>query len=298
MSYFSDVLAMHQKFGFPRTGDGEGGPRLLPDDLQDLAFKHLDEEVEEFKAACRRGDLPEVADALVDIVVVALGRAAMMRLDFDAHWAEVYRALQQKVRVKDESESKRGHALDLRKPEGWEPPNHVHVLDESRADVTLIPVAELSKTPFLKKFLREKKWDCRLVRLAREVASWSKDPTTKVGCAIQGVEPNYIAVGYNGFPPGVNDAPERLADRETKHLLTQHAERNALDNATFVTRGATMATTFFPCVECAKSIVSKGIACVVVAESGRAVQEPWISSAMSAREILTEAGVEIRFANA
>jgi dCMP deaminase len=298
VSYFDDVLAMNQKFDFPRTGDGVGGPRLLPPDLRELALKFLREEVQEFEDACRAGDLAEAADALVDVVVVALGRAAMMRLDFDAHWAEVVRANGQKVRVADASESKRGHAFDLRKPSGWRPPDHSTIIDESRHSASAVQQASCCSNPHHWVSTRRRKWDQRLVKLAREVASWSKDPSTKVGCVIRGDNPRHVAVGYNGFPRGIEDTPERLSDRGTKNLLMQHAERSALDNATFDTAGATLVTTFFPCCDCAKSIVSKEIKSVVVASTGLPEHEPWSSQAKQSREILIEAGVAIRFVQA
>lgn len=107
------------------------------------------------------------------------------------------------------------------------------------------------------------KWDKRHLAMAQMVATWSKDPRTKVGCVLVGADPRDITFGYNGFPPGIADTKERLADRETKNMLTQHAERNALDNARFDTRGGTIVTTRYPCHECAKSMVVKGIGTLI-----------------------------------
>ena len=53
------------------------------------------------------------------------------------------------------------------------------------------------------------KWDVRFLKLAHEVASWSKDPSTKVGCVlVKGKK--VISVGYNGLPMGIEDSIERL----------------------------------------------------------------------------------------
>lgn len=138
-------------------------------------------------------------------------------------------------------------------------------------------------------------WQRKLTALAEHVATWSKDPTTKVGCVIRGRDPRDMVVGYNGFPPGIDD-DWRLLDRPTKHMLIQHAERNALDNARFDLRGATLVTTRFPCHECAKSIISKGIKCVVCPprETTTAGTDPvWAESSRVAAELMLEAGVQV-----
>ena len=74
------------------------------------------------------------------------------------------------------------------------------------------------------------KWDERYLRLAKEVSTWSKDPSTKVG-AIAVLDGSVLAQGYNGFPKGVNDDPAKYADRETKYKYTVHAEMNCIFNA-------------------------------------------------------------------
>lgn len=141
------------------------------------------------------------------------------------------------------------------------------------------------------------KWELRLTALAYHVSRWSQDPTTKVGCVIRGRDPRHLVVGYNGFPPGIAD-DARLLNRSTKHMLIQHAERNALDNATFDTQGATLVTTRWPCHECAKSIISKGITCVVCPPmEGGVVDEVWQKSSICARELLGEARVLVRIAD-
>lgn len=134
------------------------------------------------------------------------------------------------------------------------------------------------------------KWLQRYLDLARHVAQWSKDPSTKVGAVLVGRDRKMIALGYNGFPPGIQD-DGRLQDRSLKYPLTQHAERNVLDNATFDARGSTLAVTLFPCHECTKSIISKGIARVVTTPVPD--REPWQSSSMITVGMLKEAGVEL-----
>ena len=66
------------------------------------------------------------------------------------------------------------------------------------------------------------------MRLALEIATWSKDPSTKVGCII--TNPNYrvISQGYNGFPKGTSDSKVLYNDRPEKYRRIVHAEVNAL----------------------------------------------------------------------
>ena len=106
-------------------------------------------------------------------------------------------------------------------------------------------------------------WDRRFLDLAEHIAQWSKDPRTKVGAVIVDEKKRVVSVGYNGFPRGVDDTPDRYEDRPTKHLFVAHAERNALDNAPLMVDGCTLYVPLLPCNECAKSIIQKGITRVV-----------------------------------
>ena len=149
-----------------------------------------------------------------------------------------------------------------------------------------LPVQRLvQKTP------EPQKWTARMMQLAAFVASWSKDPSTKVGAVVVGRDRRMVAIGYNGFPEGIADYPERLMDREVKYKLTQHAERNVIDNAQFDLTGATLYVTMHPCTECSKSIVSKKIARVVCPPA--ISREPWASDAEWSKKILQEAGVSL-----
>jgi len=68
-------------------------------------------------------DLEEIADGLIDLIIVALGTAAMMGLPLDDMFQEVHEANMRKVRVEHAGESKRGHGFDLKKPVDWKGPN-------------------------------------------------------------------------------------------------------------------------------------------------------------------------------
>ena len=111
------------------------------------------------------------------------------------------------------------------------------------------------------------KWDIRFVRMAKEVAEWSKDPSTQVG-SIAVKNRKIIATGYNGFPKGIKDAPRDLHDREMKLKLTVHAEKNMIYNAVehgVQLEGSTVYIWGLPtCEECWKGLVQVGVSRVVM----------------------------------
>src|ERR1700733_10470099 len=77
------------------------------------------------------------------------------------------------------------------------------------------------------------KWALRFLRVAMEIASWSKDPRHKVGCVIVDDDRNQLSGGYNGFPRRVaddhrlEDSTHTVAESE-KLLIMIHAEANAV----------------------------------------------------------------------
>jgi dCMP deaminase len=276
MTLFDDVGDFHRKFGLPYSGDGGGPPALLDKETGAFRWKFLVEEMREYGDAVRAGDLAGAADALADLIYVALGTAHMMRLPFDDIWDEVQRANMSKERATgaDDPRSARGSALDVVKPAGFRPPDHARALAMSATGGP-----------------QGTNWDRRFMALARHVARWSKDPSTKVG-AVLVQEENQVALGYNGFPRGIADTAERLADRALKYRLIQHAERNVLDNAAFSAMGSTLYVTQLPCTECAKSIVSKGVR-RVVSPGLEALPERWRVDGAWAVDVMAEGGVII-----
>src|SRR4051812_41117715 len=111
----------------------------------------------------------------------------------------------------------------------------------------------------------ETKWDGRFLALARHLADWSKDPSTRVGCVIAGPTNDVRAVGYNGLPRNVDDSPSRL-ERPDKYIWMEHAERNAIYTAArngVALEGCRMYLSWFPCVDCARAAVQVGIVEIV-----------------------------------
>ncbi len=128
-SYYDDVRKFNKKFDLDCHGlSPMAKPRLLDKGTTIYRLKFLLEELSEFSHACNIDDMPGAADALVDLVYVALGTAHFMGLPFDELWAEVQRANMQKERATDPSQSKRGSALDVIKPNDWRPPDIAGVL--------------------------------------------------------------------------------------------------------------------------------------------------------------------------
>jgi len=141
------------------------------------------------------------------------------------------------------------------------------------------------------------KWDERFLALAAHVATWSKDPSTQVGCVIIGSYRREVrSLGFNGFPRGMADSPERLADRELKYKLMVHAEENAILNASLcgtALDSCTVYTTLPPCTRCAASIIQAGI-CRVCWPSDVEVPERWRAELELAQQMMIEVGIAIR----
>jgi predicted HAD superfamily Cof-like phosphohydrolase len=121
---FKDVVEFHEKFAVPTAAR----PSFLGAELQEFREKFLEEELEEFKHACILGHMEDAADALVDLVYVALGTAHMMGLPWQTLWNEVQRANMSKERALSAKQSTRGTAFDVVKPIGWTPPSHTAAL--------------------------------------------------------------------------------------------------------------------------------------------------------------------------
>lgn len=134
------------------------------------------------------------------------------------------------------------------------------------------------------------KWDQRFLELAKLVSTWSKDPSTKVGAVIAD-DRRIISVGYNGFPEGVFDTPERYNNRDLKYKYMVHAERNALLFANTSVKGMTLYTyPFMPCSECAGMVIQAGIKRVVTLIN---TNERWQESFKITINMFDEAGVKL-----
>jgi dCMP deaminase len=142
------------------------------------------------------------------------------------------------------------------------------------------------------------KWDQRYLKLAYEVAQWSKDPSSKIGAVTVGAKGQVLSQGFNGLPRGLKDDYDRLNDRETKYKYVVHAEMNAIYNATYngtSLDGATLYVYGLPiCSECAKGVIQVGIKRVVMPASP-GMPEKWKDSWLTSMSFFKEAGVDFDF---
>jgi len=137
------------------------------------------------------------------------------------------------------------------------------------------------------------KWNKRFLELADQVASWSKDPSTKVGCVVVNNDKIVVSVGYNGFPRGVQDSEDRYNDRSLKYLLVQHAEANAISSAREPLDGFTAFVTHYPYSNCMGLLIQSGIKTVVTTAPSPALQERFADSFRAAQLMCDEAGIEL-----
>lgn len=135
------------------------------------------------------------------------------------------------------------------------------------------------------------------MNLAKEISSWSKDPSKKIGAVAVGLKGQVLAQGYNGFPRGINDDQYRYDDREIKYKYTVHAEMNCIYNATYngvSLENSTLYVYGLPvCSECAKGIIQVGIKKVVM--EAKDTPEKWKDSFENTKFMFKEAGVEYEF---
>lgn len=147
------------------------------------------------------------------------------------------------------------------------------------------------------------KWDIRFMRLAREIATWSKDPSSKIGAVIVNDDRRILATGYNGFPRGIADNDDRLNDREQKYAMIVHAELNALMNALYSgvsVKGATLYVYGLPiCSDCTKSVIQSGIERVVLTDPYESnIPEKWRNIWMEKSfPMYKEAGTMVTYLN-
>lgn len=141
------------------------------------------------------------------------------------------------------------------------------------------------------------KWDRRFCDLARFVSEWSKDPNAKVGAVVFANRGGDLAIGYNGFPMGVEDSVDRLENKAKKWEFIVHAEQNAIIAAGSRSEGATLFVWGKPiCARCAGSIIQAGIKRVVALNPKSLPSDSNCrETGIYADEMFTEAGVEVDF---
>ena len=143
------------------------------------------------------------------------------------------------------------------------------------------------------------KWHYRFMELAKLVATWSKDTSTKTGAVIVGPDKEIRATGYNGFVRGVDDDVFERFERPTKYDFFEHAERNAVYNACLCgtcVKGCVLYATHFPCTDCTRAIIQSGIKLVVtnpLVIDKNTPHNTWRDRITYSEQMLKEAGAEL-----
>lgn len=139
-------------------------------------------------------------------------------------------------------------------------------------------------------------WIEYFARMLDVIKLKSKDPSTKVGALITDSDHAIISTGFNGFPSGVVDRPERYEDRELKYQMVVHAEMNAIllaaKNGKSL-KGCTIWVNKYPCCECTKAIIQSGIeqVCIIETEPDEEFEKRWEKSIQLATIMFREAKV-------
>jgi dCMP deaminase len=140
--------------------------------------------------------------------------------------------------------------------------------------------------------------DLSYLGLADTIRSKSLDPNTQIGAVIVDQNDVVLTTGYNRFPRGIQDTPERW-DRPLKYQYVVHAEHNAILTAAWAgipLEGTKiyivgMGPPTVPCVSCAKAIIQAGIR-TVIGSGYKPATDGWDDILKQAADLLSEAGIE------
>lgn len=149
--------------------------------------------------------------------------------------------------------------------------------------------------------MHKSKWVKRFGSLAREVATWSKDPRAQVGAVLTDMENRNIHLGYNGPAKGENDDKIYAMPAEMKNLYIIHAEVNAIESMVVAGyRGEARAyLTKAPCAWCGDKLVycrNRGILIrEVYMPAPTDYKSKWYKEQLSAIAHLQKRGVRVYF---
>jgi len=163
-------------------------PRVLSYERQQFAVNFLREEIDEFQRAWDIGSVPDAADAMIDLVYVALGRLIEMGVPPGPVFQEVQRANMEKRLGR----TKRGNDTDAAKPEGWKPPDHSWLLTLTEEEVAVLKMKPVgaklmwdTKVLFTEKVLKDIAHNAEVEAIKEEVKlAQKKDPLKKPQTAL------------------------------------------------------------------------------------------------------------------
>jgi len=134
-------------------------------------------------------------------------------------------------------------------------------------------------------------------KLIRYMAdTFSKDPSTKVGCLLLAPESlQILSMGYNGFPRGVDECDASRWERPIKYSYVEHSERNCLYNACrsgICTNNSIAITTLYPCCDCCRALIQSGIKTLITIVPN--YEDPrWGEDFKISTTMFKEAGVDV-----
>ena len=132
------------------------------------------------------------------------------------------------------------------------------------------------------------KWDLRFLEMAKLVASWSKDESSKVGCVITDGK-FIVSVGFNGAPAKVSDTHKT---REDKLAVTLHSEVNSILASKRDLNYCTLYCTHAPCSNCAAVICQVGITKVYCIHPSKDFLARWGASVETTSRLFKEKGID------
>jgi len=106
------VADFHKKFGLEPTNQ----PDFPVDEIWILKNAHMQEELDEIRAAALNGNLEEYFDGLIDLIYVAFEAAYLAGLPFEQGFHRVHLANLTMLRALRQQDSKRGSTYDIVKP--------------------------------------------------------------------------------------------------------------------------------------------------------------------------------------
>jgi len=112
---FRDVADFHELI---LKDPADSAPTLISLEFCMVRAAFMAEELTEYNEAIVKADIVGIADALADIIYVALGTAYKMGLPFNEIWNAVHSANMHKIR----GTTKRKNKIDAMKPVGWRGP--------------------------------------------------------------------------------------------------------------------------------------------------------------------------------
>ena len=136
-------------------------------------------------------------------------------------------------------------------------------------------------------------WDTRFLDMAKLIASWSKQKTTKVGAVIVDHKHRVVSLGFNGYPTGIKD--DYNVSREEKLRRIVHAEENALLFSYRDLNGFTMYITHPPCARCAAKIIQSGIRRVVCLRPSEDFLTRWDLDVKTAYDMFNQIGIFVEY---